>query len=227
MIANIELTSEEVELRLYIPDDLRIRTYTTQLRLCKSLKEAEERVMISMIRNENIPLELVSREEFYSRIAPFLTGIKKLSRTTLWNHFTDLANLLKRQKDNEPVANLSLFGTGIELPKVQPGEEARYTIEVIITASGEKADHLIMSAVLTGVDYRKVEIKNFDAERLGLQFVCSYSLRGSVSMLHQALSYIHSLFGAEAKVSVQYISDYMDRDGVTIQQAIEWTEREV
>lgn len=226
-MTDIKLTPEEVELRLYIPDDLRIRTYTTRLGLCKSLKEAEEHVMIPMIRNENIPLELVPREEFYSRIAPFLTGIKKLSRTTLWNHFTDLANLLKRQKDNGPAANLSLFGTGIELPKVQPGEEARYTIEVIITASGEKADSLVMSAVLTGVDYRKVEIKNFDAERLGLQSVCSYSLRGSASMLRQALSYIHSLFGAEANVSVQYKSDCMDREGITILQAIEWTEDEV
>ena len=150
------LTPEEERLRLYIPDDLRIKTYTARMKACTTWKEAEECVLIPMIRNEGVPLDIIARKEFYSRLTPFLGNIRSLSEVTVWNHFTDMASLLRRQRECGEAALRALLAGGIELPAPKCGEEARYTVEVVITVSENDREKLLMSVLLTGVEYRKV-----------------------------------------------------------------------
>lgn len=223
----IELTAEEELLHLYISDALRIKTYTAQMKACRSLKEAEDRVLIPMIRNEGISLDIIARKEFYSRLKPFLKHIKKLSRTTLWNHFTDMAELLKKQKDCDHTALQSLFSGGIELMSPKLGEEAHYTIEVVITASEENSDKLLMSALLTGVECRKVDIKNFDGERMDAHCDCSYCMTATLSFIIGMMEYMASLFDINNKVDVQYKSEWVNREQLTLEQAIQLAKSEI
>ncbi len=221
------LTSKEEKLRFYIPDDLRIKTYTARMEACTTWKEAEECVLIPMIRNEGIPLEMIARKEFYSRLVPFLKNIGSRSDVTVWNHFTDMAALLKRQKECGEVAMRTLLAGGIELSAPKPGEEARYTVEVVITVSENDREKLLMSALLIGVEYNKVDLKRFDGGYTGIPNACGYRVCASVASVFGLMSYLSSLFGAKTKVDVRYQSRLIHREGLTLEQTIELAKNEM
>lgn len=214
----LALAPEEEQLRRYIPDDTRIKTYTARLKACTTWNEAESCVLIPMIRNEEIPVEKIARKEFYSALKPFLVHIKSLSDTTLWNHFTDIATLLKKQKECGPMAMQSLFSGGIELPVPQPGEEARCIIEVLISPSEKNREKLCMSALLLGIECRKADIRHFDGEQPGLPHAGCYLLSAPAAPMHSLLSYLASLFGTE-EAAIQYRSRLLRREGLTFGEA--------
>lgn len=162
---NPALTPEEERLRLHVPDDLRIRVYTSRMRACTTWREAEECVLVPMIRNEGIPLGIISRKAFYSRVLPFLERIGSRSAVTAWNHFTDMASLLRRQGECDGSAMRTLLSGGVELSAPQPGEEARYTVELVVRASESDREKLSMSALLVGVECRKAAVAGVEGER--------------------------------------------------------------
>lgn len=144
-----DLNDYEKDLLPYISDPERIKDYVCRMRTCDTLKDVESRVLIPMVRNEQIPTDKLSKKDFYERLLPFLGHIRKISRNTLWNHMTDLAALLNRQEAvAKKATTIEIFADISEIQRPNPGETVCYELDITITAPLDHSEALHVHSVL-------------------------------------------------------------------------------
>ena len=250
------ITEEEARsyLAFYVTDAGRLDAYIARLHSAPNLK-AVERIFITMVRDEGIPTDLLTHQEFYMTVRVFF-GHLKAARTTLHEHFVNVQHAVKARPssaDRRALLKSALSG-GIEVGIPKPGEKLRCTIELVITVSREQAEGIEIPAPKPGEEVRyTVELvirMSKDSQKLlvtvagavagclplplfglfyqplSLFHTDSYTLTGTPAELVTSLEQFSALLEDDKGVKIEYRSPLTHRKRLTVRQALDLLRQE-
>ena len=221
------ITEEEARsyLAFYVTDAGRLDAYIARLHSAPNLK-AVERIFIAMVHDEGIPTDLLTHQEFYMTVRVFF-GHLKAARTTLHEHFVNVQHAVKARPssaDRRALLN-SFLSEGIEIPAPKPGEEVRYTVELVIRMSKDSQKLLVTVAgavagclplPLFGLFYQPLSLFHTD----------SYTLTGTPAELVTSLEQFSALLEDDKGVKIEYRSPLTHRKRLTVRQALDLLRQE-
>lgn len=221
------ITEEEARsyLAFYVTDAGRLDAYIARLHSAPNLK-AVERIFITMVRDEGIPTYLLTHQEFYMHVRVFF-GHLKAARTTLHEHFVNVQHAVKARPSSADRRSLlnSFLSEGIEIPAPKPGEEVRYTVELVIRMSKDSQKLLVTIAgavagclplPLFGLFYQPLSLSHTD----------SYTLTGTPAELVTSLEQFSALLEDDKGVKIEYRSPLTHRKRLTVRQALDLLRQE-
>ena len=227
MTNNQEISEEEARsyLSFYVADSERLDAYIARLHSAPSLKEVE-RILVAMVRAEGIPTDILTRQEFYMTVRVFFAHLKA-GRSTLHEHFVNIQSAAKARTsagDRRALLN-SFLSEGIEIPAPKPGEEVRYTVELVIRISKDSQKLLVTVAgavagclplPLFGLFYQPLSLFHTD----------SYTLTGTPAELVTSLEQLSALLEDDKGVKIEYRSPLTHRKRLTVRQALDLLHQE-
>lgn len=221
----IQLTDDEWSLFKYIPNVERLKGYVGRMENCANIDQVMDRVILPMLLNEpEVTAENSEKKDFYTRLQPFIKHLRGSSGTTLFERISSLNETLRRENRRGQTLAGILRQIKIEAPN--PGEEAVCIIELIINTSPEHDNLIRIGADLVGVEYRKTTSKHFDGES-GVNFsATAYLVRGNIGSMLVLLRQIKA-YSDDNNIAIRYRSSNIDREGLTLSQAIEFAEKNI
>lgn len=224
-MTEIELTDNELALFRYVPNIERLKSYVERMKQCENMEQVENRVLIPMLLNEpNITAEQSEKKDFYTRLQPFIGHLRGSGNTALYERICELNVILRRENKNK----LSFAGLlqQLEIPLPKAGEEARCIVELIITPKEENGRMLAITATLAGVEFRKTTSKDFDGESGVNVSAVSYIIKGDTRQLSALLNRLKRYWD-DTEMLIRYKSARVDREGLTLSQAMAFADNNV
>ena len=83
-----------------------------------------------------------------------------------------------------------------------------------------------LSASLVGVEYRKITSKHFDGESGVSISSIAYLVRGGIGRMLTLLRQIEA-YSEDENIAIRYRSNNIDREGLTLSQAINFAEKNI
>ncbi|MFS2676242.1 hypothetical protein [Parabacteroides distasonis] len=210
----------------YIPDKVRLQGYLEQLRACDNMIEVVEQVVKAMILDDNKRANAgtVYKSAFFEALRPYFGKLEGgVTYATFNRRCNEMIHQLSKEERLKAIqAVLAEKASGrieIEAPKSEEGKEGR--IRIVLEIPYQDTGKLHLSSGMYELECKEIILRGFDAAYVD-RTLCCYEMQGGTGRMADALECLAALSDEEAlgQVHIHYIYNNIDRDGLSLRQAI-------